>query len=65
MVTNAVWPYGVLLPADAAYLHVAAAGVVVVPDLEDPGADAGSSKDGSVGDFPAQLRRVATGNGHR
>ena len=57
-------PHGVPLPADAAHLH-GGAPRVALPDLGDPGPDAGHPGQLPVGHLPAQPRRADAGDGHR
>ena len=57
-------PHVLPLPADAAHFHGRPAGAAV-PDLGDPGADAGDSGKRAVGHLPAQPRRAHPGNGQR
>ena len=57
-------PHGVPLPADAAHLHGGPARVAL-PDLGDPGPDAGHPGQLPVGHLPAQPRRADARDGHR
>ena len=59
--TSATW---LPLPADAAHLHGGAARAAL-PDLGDPGADAGDPRRLPVGHLPAQPRRAHARDGHR
>ena len=57
-------PHVLPLPADAADLHGGQAGTAV-PDLGDPGADAGHPGERPVGHLPAQPRRAHARDGQR
>ena len=57
-------PHGVPLPADAAHLHGGTPGVAL-PDLGDPGPDAGDPAELPVGHLPAQPRRAHARDGDR
>ena len=57
-------PHGVPLPGDAAHLH-GRTPRAALPDLGDPGADAGDPRELPVGHLPAQPRRADPRDGHR